>query len=281
MKYFLNSVLSKAYWRYIFSFKGLKSILAFYGLIWIFIETLDFFKIYTRDKYGVYAFFIFIVISIILSILIRRPIKFISIAFSEFDFSIDVRIADIFSINAATMISTNSMFEADVAGGKIAIDSLQGQFTAIYFTGNQTELINKLNDQLKATRLIPPYPMGTTVPINTHGKTFYFTAMATIGENGNASSTITDIKNALDGLWDYVKEKGELQALAIPVIGTGRGRIKITRKKMIALIAESFVKASIKNKFTDKLIITIRPVDAENFRINLYEIKDHLIHVLK
>ena len=82
-------------------------------------------------------------------------------------------------------------------------------------------------------------------------------------------------------MWNFVREKGELQELAVPVIGTGRGRIRMTRKKMIALIAESFVKASSENKFTDKLIITIRPEDAENFGINLYDIKDHLTHVLK
>jgi hypothetical protein len=105
--------------------------------------------------------------------------------------------------------------------------------------------------------------------------------MAEIGEGGNASSTIADLKVALNGLWNYVRDNGELQELAVPVIGTGRGRIKMSRKKMIALIAESFAKASIEHKFTDKLIITIRPEDAENFGINLYDIKDHLKHVLK
>lgn len=281
MKYFINSITSKAYWRYIFSFDGLKSILAIFGLLWLLIETLDFFKVYTRDQYGAYAFFIFIAISITLSIFLRRPIKSISIPFPEYDFRVDVRIADLFDMSGATMISSNTIFEADVAGGKIAIDSLQGQFTAKYFTGNQTELINKIREELETTNLTSPYPMGTTIPIHTHGKTFYITAMAKIGENGNASSSITDIKNALDGLWDYVREKGELQELAVPVIGTGRGRLRMSRKRMIALIAESFVKASKEKKFTDKLVITIRPEDAENFGINLYDIKDHLLHVLK
>jgi hypothetical protein len=55
--------------------------------------------------------------------------------------------------------------------------------------------------------------------------------MAAQGENGNASSTVTDIKNALEGLWEYVRNSGELQELTVPVIGTGRGRIKMTRKK--------------------------------------------------
>lgn len=281
MKYFLNTITSKAYWRYIFSLDGFKSIFAIFGLIWLIVETLDFFKVYTRDQYGAYAFFIFIFLSLVISILLRRPIKSISIAFPEYDFSIDVKIIDLFEVSGAAVISSNTAFEADVAGGKIATDSLQGQFTAKYFTGNQVELINKISDELDTTGLDSPYPMGTTVPIHTHGKTFYFTAMAKIGEGGNASSTISDIKIALDGLWNYVRENGELQELAIPVLGTGRGRIKISRKKMIALIAESFAKASKENKFTDKLVITIRPEDSENFGINLYDIKDHLNHVLK
>ncbi|NME72650.1 hypothetical protein HHU12_32120 [Flammeovirga aprica JL-4] len=179
------------------------------------------------------------------------------------------------------MISSNTTFEADVSGGKIAVDSLQGQFTAKYYTGNQNKLINDIENNLNELSLSSPYPMGTTIPINTHGRTFYFTSMASIGENGNASATLPDIEMALDGLWSYVREKGELQELVVPVLGTGRGRLKVKRKKMIAIIAESFINASRDGKFTEKLIITIRPEDADNFEINLYEIKDHLNHVLK
>ena len=123
--------------------------------------------------------------------------------------------------------------------------------------------------------------MGTTIPINTHGKTFYFTAMAEIGEKGNASTTLKGIDQALNGLWEYVRESGELQELAVPVIGTGRGRINQSRKKIIGVIAESFVEASEIKKFTDKLIITIRPDDSSNFKVNLYEIKDYLDKMLK
>lgn len=281
MKYILNSILSKAYWRYIFSLDGLKSILAIFGIIWLIIETLDFFQVYTRDKYGAYAFFIFIIISILISILLKRPIKSISIPFPEHDFIIEVRIADLFDISGATMISSNTVFEADVAGNKIAVDSLQGQFTAKYFTGNQVELIKKINEELQQLDTISPYPFGTTFPIHTHGKTFYFTAMAELGEGGNASSSISEIQTALNGLWNYVREKGELIELAVPVIGTGRGRVKISRKKMIALIAESFTKATIQGKFSEKLIIAVRPEDAQNFGINLYDIKDYLNQVLK
>jgi len=281
LKYFLETILSKAYWQYVlFSWTGLKSILAVFGFFYLLVESLDFFKVYTRDQYASYAFLIFLVLSVSISILIRRPIKTITIDFPKHDYSVEVRIEDLFDVSGAVVISTNTKFEADVAGGKIAPDSLQGQFTARYFTGSQNELIAKINEGLNNIDGSSSYPMGTTIPITTHGKTFYFTAMADLNEQGNASTTLDNIRQALGGLWKHVREAGEFQELAVPAIGTGRGRLQQSRKKIIALIAESFMKASEQNKFTDKLIIVIRPEDASNFGVNLYDIKDNLNQVL-
>jgi hypothetical protein len=178
------------------------------------------------------------------------------------------------------MISTNTSFESDVAGGRIAPDSLQGQFTAKYYTGNQGELTDQMADELERLEGEAPYAMGTTIPITTHGKTFYLTAMATLNEKGNASTTPKDVKTALDGLWSHVREAGELQELAVPLVGTGRGRLLTPRKKMIALIAESFTEASREGKFTDRLVIVVRPSDASRFAINLYDVRDHLQRAL-
>lgn len=280
-KYFLDTVMSKAYWQYVlFSWTGLESVLSIFGFFYLFVGALDFFKIYTRDEYASYAFLIFLALSIVASVFLRRPLNTIKIDFPKHDFIVEVRITDLFTVSGAVMISTNTKFEADVAGGKIAPDSLQGQFTALYFTGNQTELISKINEGLRKIGGGSPYPMGTTIPITTHGKTFYFTTMADLNEQGNAFTTIDNIREALDGLWNHVREAGELQELAVPVIGTGRGRLQLSRKKMITLIAESFVKASEQNKFTDKLVIVIRPEDSYNFGVNLYDIKDNLKQVL-
>lgn len=179
------------------------------------------------------------------------------------------------------MISTNTDFEADVAGGKIHPDSLQGQFTAKYFPGNQNELLEQIEEGLEELEGEPQYPLGTTIPITTHGKTFYFTAMAPLNEQGNAATTVEYIKSSLDGLWEHVRGSGELQELAVPVIGTGRGRLKSSRKQIIASIAESFVDASEAGKITDKLTIVVRKSDADQFDVNLYDIKDHLNHILR
>lgn len=281
IKYFFNTVFSKAYWQYILiSRAGIESILAIYGAIYLVAESLDFFAIYTKDKYGAYAFLIFFLLSIFISILIRRPIKSILLEFKSLDINLEVRIDDLFEVSGAVMVSTNTDFEADVAGGKIALNSLQGQFTSKYFAGNQNELITKINHELNKLQSSKPYPMGTTITINTHGKAFYLNAMSSLNTLGNASSTIEDIEQALTGLWKHVRDEGELQELVLPVIGSGRGRVNRSRKKLISIMADSFIKSSSMGKFTGKLIIVVRPEDAVNFKVNLYDIKDHLNQVL-
>ena len=281
MRNFINTITSKAYWQFVlFSRTGAESVFSIFGGIYLVVEILDFFKVYTRDEYGSWAFLVFLVIAIIGSILLRPPKKSVSVMMPGGDCSIEVRVGDIFDVSGAIMVSSNTNFEADVASGNIAPDSLQGQFTSKYFIGNQDDLIQQIHNRTAELENGPPYPIGTTIPITTHGKTFYFTAMANLNEQGNASTTREYVKDALAGLWKHVREAGELQELAVPVIGTGRGRLRVTRKTMISIISDSFVKASEEGKITDKLIIVVPPNDADFFEVNLYDIKDYLNHLL-
>lgn len=277
MRYAWETFTSLAYWRYVLlSTQGIASILAYFGAIYLIVEALDFFQVYTRDKYGSAAFAIILVISILLSVGARRPIKTTTITFPNKDYSIEVRIGDLFDAAGAVMISTNTNFEADVAGGAIAPNSLQGQFTGRYYVGNQNALIDNIRAVLAEHEGEPPYPLGTVVPITTHGKTFYFLAMADLNAHGNAYSSEHGVQRALKGLWEFVREQGELQEIAVPVIGTGRGRLQVPKRKMVEQIASSFVEASSEGKISDRLVIVIREEDAKGAEYNLWDIKDHL-----
>jgi Thoeris protein ThsA, Macro domain len=281
MKLFYDSITSKAYWQYaLFSPTGVASFLTTFGALWLVVESLDFFGLYKQSEYPIYAFPVFVLAAFLISVFFRRPLRSVRVQFPNKDFEIEVRIGDIFDERGAILISSNTYFEADVAGGKIASKSLQGQFTAKYFTGDQSKLIEDIEKSKKNFAGNAPYLMGATIPISTHGKTFYFTAMADLNELGNASTNIHNVLLALDGLWNHVKEAGELQELVVPVIGTGRGRLTISRKKMIGHIASSFVTASETAKFADKLVIVVRPEDASKFALNLYEVKDYLVKIL-
>jgi hypothetical protein len=64
-------------------------------------------------------------------------------------------------------------------------------------------------------------------------------AMAELNEHDNACSSPEEIQEALSSLWKFIAERGELGAVAIPVIGTGRGRLDVPRRKVIEWIAQS------------------------------------------
>ncbi|MEO0548411.1 MAG: macro domain-containing protein [Pseudomonadota bacterium] len=277
MRFAWETFTSLAYWRYVlFSTQGITSVLAYFGGIYLVVEALDFFDVYSRDKYASAAFFVFLALGVLLSIIARRPIKTTTISFPNRDYAIEVRIGDLFDAAGAVMISSNTEFESDVAGGKIAPSSLQGQFTGRYFTGNQQELIDEIDAILNDRGGDPPYPLGTVVPVTTHGKTFYFLAMAELNEHGNASATERGVSDALDGLWKFIHQQGELQEIAVPIIGTGRGRLQMPKRKMIEEIASSFVNASKDGKISDRLVIVLRKEDAIGSEYNLWDIKDHL-----
>src|SRR5262249_49797789 len=159
------------------------------------------------------------------------------------------------------VVSTNTTFDTDMAGGLISPKSLQGQGVARFFDGNTEELDRHIRKSLSGVQFsdaLSPgnkkrYPIGTVAKICADGKNFYFLAMAELNEHGNAQSDQSKVEAALESLWDYVSQQGEIGDLAIPAVGTGRGRLELPRTKVIELIAQSFANASREKVFANKL----------------------------
>ena len=84
------------------------------------------------------------------------------------------------------------------------------------------------------------------------------------------------LDEALEGLWSNMARKGELGDVIMPLMGTGRGRVAIPRKKIIERIAQSFADASQEQVFSNKLSIIVRPEDASKFSLNLFQVRDYL-----
>lgn len=239
MKYFLNSIRTLSYWRYaLFSAAGLVRLLAATGAIYLFLEMLDFFSMYTRDKYSVYSFFIVILFAALVTVFTRRPVSKISYRIPKKDFGYEVIIGDLLESDSTNIvISTNTTFDTDVASGLIHPDSLQGKFTSKYFAGNTVELDRQISSSLDGIEYQDhpdgkgkkrKYPVGTVAKVQSHGKTFYLSAMAELNSEGTAKSTPKMLDEALERLWHYIATQGELGDAAIALIGTGRGRVKLT-----------------------------------------------------
>lgn len=287
MKYFWNSVCTWSFWRYaVFSAEALTKILGVVGAIWLAMEVLDFLSILTRDQYGKPAVFVVVGVAIVIVVATRRPVLRITYRVPGRDYSFEVKIGDIFNEPGDVVISSNTTFDTDISSGLIAADSLQGQLALTIFQGNTAEIDRQLNAALQelpsevrenAPGKKAEYAIGTVAKVAVPGKNYYFLAMSRLNEHGTAKSTSRNIEDALDGLWAFVTAQGELRTLVLPLIGTGRGRVPVPRKKMVERIAQSFADASKETVFSNRLVIVVRPEDAENFGLNLFEVRDYLI----
>lgn len=290
MSYFLKSISTFSFWRYaLLSGPALAKLLATVGALYLFMEILDFLGIYTKDQYSKFAIFPMIIFAIIFVVITRRPVNRIFYKIPTKDYLIEVKIGNLFEGENDVVISTNTTFDTDMASGLISIDSLQGQVANKFFQSNTNEIDKQLDAELAGIKFVErngaprkkrEYPIGTVARVRSHGRIFYFVAMSRLNNQGTASSTLRDVEDALAKLWVYIANHGELQSLSIPLIGTARGRTGYPRKKMVERIAQSFADGSKDRIFSNRLSIIIRPEDAENFGVNLYEIRDYLTQSL-
>lgn len=288
LSYSLSSIRTLSYWRYaLFSPAGITRTLAFLGGIYLVLEALEFFRLLPGDRFGILGFITIVIVSLAGAVATRRPVSRISYKVPKKDFAFDVVVGDLLESTAPNIvISTNTTFDTDIGSGLISPDSVQGKFTARFFNGNTEELDRQLNGALEGLTYDDHptgkgkkrrYPIGTVAKVQAHGKTFYWTAMAELNENGTAHSNVGMLDTALEKLWSFMADQGELGDVATAVIGTGRGRLRLPRNKVIERIAQSFADGSQDKVFANRLTIFVHPRDAERFGVNLFEIRDYLV----
>lgn len=286
MRYFFESIRTRAYWRYaLFSSEAIGKFFAVMGILYLCVDLADAFNIYKKDQYRYYGLIILVVLALTYVLSTRRPLSRVSYKIPQKDFAVEVLIGDLFKIPGEVIISTSSTFDTDMSSGLIAVTSLQGQLATNYFNGQTTEIDRQIEvslsrEQFTSNNKRPgkkkEYPIGTVARVSAHSKNFYLVAMSHMDENGNASSDLKMIDEALEKLWVNLAAKAEIGDIVMPLMGTGRGRVAYPRKKMIERIAQSFTDACNQRAFSNKLIIVVRPEDASKFSLNLFQVRDYL-----
>ena len=286
MRYFFESIRTRAYWRYaLFSGEAIGKFFAVMGILYLCVDLADAFNIYKKDQYRYYGLIILVVLALLYVLSTRRPLSRVSYKIPQKDFAVEVLIGDLFKIPGEVVISTSSTFDTDMASGLIAASSLQGQLATNYFNGQTTEIDRQIEVSLDREQYTinekrpgkkKEYPIGTVARVSAHSKNFYLVAMSHMEENKNAQSNLKMIDEALEKLWINLASKAEVGDIVMPLMGTGRGRVPYPRKKMIERIAQSFTDAASERAFSNKLIIVVRPEDASKFSLNLFQVRDYL-----
>lgn len=287
----LKAYLLSNYWRRtFFAPETVTTFLAALGFFWLLTEISSF--IVDAWKAQLQALWMyFLVTSVVYTLWVRRPIISMCERLNGSDVRIEIRIADIFSLSTAQVISTNTTFDTEVNETLISSRSLQGAFTQKYYDKSEhldADIISALQSEpVVSTRdsrvggKREKYGIGTVALVSPKGKTTYLLAISELNENGVAESSFENVKQALASLWGFVSSKGRYEPLSIPILGTGHGRISTPRDVVVREIVKSFVAACSERKFTSKLTITIAPRDYHDHELDIYELGEFLKYVCR
>ena len=285
----LKGFLKGIYWRYFFFTKGtlvtLFKILAPLVLLTQVSGYID-----ESWKTGLLSLWVYFAPSIILlTLILRRPKLSVKERLKASDITVEVMIADIFSIHATYVIPINTTFDTLVNNNIISAESLQGKFTNKFYDGNSKILDSDITKALMHNKVVSVrasrvgaksnnYSIGTVANVTSRNQSAYLLAISRLDEDGIATSSFYDIKEALTSLWGFISTKGKYELLAIPVIGAKFARIKTPRKEIIREIIRSFIGAHTERKFTDKLTVVIYPQDYHAHDLDIYDIGKFLKH---
>lgn len=287
-------------WGYKFTYifkwtisKYKKLIIMWFSILGLFLtgnELLQFFfKSSIIEQYiRLYPIQILLFTLIIAFVLVKQPLKK-TFCLQDSDIKLTLKVRDILKEEEAIVIPTNTTFDTKMDDEFISVKSVQGQFQEKYFKGNLSTLDNLIEKSLEGVSYIQlerqhsknkKYPIGTVSKVCVSGKHVYLLAVADINTYGKPEgASFSKIQEALEGLWSTLNNKGHVENISIPILGTGRAGIKEPREKVIREIIFSFIACCRSTKLTENFSICIHPTDLRdaNFKLEtLYEFLDYM-----
>ena len=282
---------SKNYWSPYLS-KKLRLVKSFFmalGFIWLIIAISTYF--YSDLPNQIKGFWwVCVLVPTIWCIFDNRPTLSVHQRLIGRDVIIEICIGDIFQFKGAYIVGSNTTFDTEVGNGLISQKSIQGQFTENYY-GDVKHLDVDLDDALRSEKFIgitsdkrgkkKEYAIGTVAKVKNKTVEAYFLAIASLNPHGVASSSFENIQVSLSCVWDYIANRGGINPLVIPILGSGFSRIEVPRDQIIKEIIRSFVAACATKRFTEKLTIVIHPEDFRKYDLDLAELNEFLTYQCK
>lgn len=250
------------------------------GISWAIIEPLSFLISEIENSFiakiiiFLVSLFLSIVIAIYISIHICSKIFFLYEKIIGTDISIGLAVGNMLELKGDFVISTNINFTADESD----VNSLQSQFNSKYYN-DQNSLKYEYNRALDENELTKSIGSIIKVSGSKNGvrQNAYLLAIDNFDHKGVAVSSLDTIRISLKSLWKYMKNKGNIGHVLIPVIGSRSKNISVSREIIITEIIRSFISAIESEKqFCDKLTIVIYEDDYIEKEIDIQELAKYL-----
>lgn len=258
-------------------------------MLWLAVEISAFFS--TGFSSGVKAYWwAFALVGLTFGLYRAWPGLIVSQTVQGTDCTICVRVCDILKLReVALVVGTNTTFDTDLSDGTISPGSVQGQITTKLVASSiqlGRDIAHSL-DQTAATDVprdekpygnSKRYPIGTVAVVDVGTRRIYFAAIATLNAHRVAHATRRDIADALPRIWEHIRERGGIDPIACPVLGSGFSRLDATREELVREIIRSFVPAARAGMFCRGLTIAISPRDFRDGYVNINDVGQFLAH---
>lgn len=278
-------------WQGVSFLKIGNSLLSVFGVLWLIVEILAFFnkQEFANDLKSFW--WVFLIIGVCLIIYQNWPKHFYSYKVNNRDVSISIQLGDIFKSSGALIVPVNNRLDVDNNGIVSRSSSILKFLIDIVYKGVGSHLKTDINAKLLDSKdwyekfIIKAnpheYKIGTVVPVFRDEKQYYLLCNTTLNDQNRSKCTPDDLRNSLVELWAFLAHCGSKDNLVIPIIGTGRGRLTITREEVIKEIVLSFLASLSADNFCEQLTICIHPYDIKKYNLNIEKISDFIrLHCL-
>lgn len=289
---FSKFIITDKYWELykirVLSWSFVWDLCKWLGVFWMIIEPTSYFSD-SFEKFITPRGQDILMLAIVITTIQRRPRLKFRYFIKDKDVSVTLEIGDLFKqTDRDIIIPTNQHFITDLSNDLVSEKSVQGQFTKTYYA-NHNHLDNDINQSLidlPYIDLTEPffgktklYPLGTVARFSVKKndkKLFwtYFLALAKLNEHAVCSSNIGEFQQTLPLLWNFIKDRGELSDLALPILGSGFCRIDSSREDLFKEILLSFLAATRDSKFCKSLTFVIYYHDVQKMNIDIESLKD-------
>ncbi|WP_407778159.1 macro domain-containing protein [Actinophytocola sp.] len=204
------------------------------------------------------------------------------------DISVVVKVSDLFDQTGNLVIGFSDTFDTDTTSGKIiSPESVQGQFLQRIYDGDRDRLDREIEQALMGVQKVGEeqpstkagkrrrYPIGTVATLGSPGRRYFCVAYSYLQNNLIARSSVNDLWEALNHVWDAARQFGQRKTLVVPVIGSELARISsLDRDSLLKMMILSFVANSRQQDVCKELVVVVHRKDYE--KIDMLEVRAFL-----
>ncbi|MFF2018900.1 macro domain-containing protein [Paenibacillus sp. NPDC058177] len=277
-----KAYFSVGLWKLSFRFKKFLSFwLAAFSVIWTFTEFSGYYFTVDGSPWKP-SVWVVIGLGIVVAIWMSRPLLRRKVLLPDHEVLLEIDVNNLYARkDGSWIIPCNCCFLHSHIDEQAIIVQFRNRFFSSPSEFDQVlaQELQNIPYELDTVRgnQVKKYPIGTVIQIQLHGigQTVYLLATSELNPQGKGNPNLKHLEDSLKSLWTYIAEHGNTEPIIIPVLGSGRHRLVISRYVIIGMIVRSFIAGLAQRKFTKRLTIVMQPKAFIDNRYNLDDIESY------